>query len=364
MVAAMRLAAKSPDDMHGRLRVNNFDAVRLVLAMVVCLVHAAVLSLAAPLQWIHHVLSSRAAVESFFIVSGFLVFMSYDRSSSLASFASKRVRRLYPAYVTIVLLCAFGLVFMSATPGAYFGHGWLRYMATNLVFMNFLQPTLPGVFAGNPAPEINGALWSLKIEVSFYIAVPLIAALFRFGRARVLVGTYAISTVWALAFAHLAAGGNPLYSEVGRQLPGALRFFVVGAAAYYYLQFFERHIRPLLAGAVLVLLVNAVVPLVPLYPAALGTVVCFCALFGYLGNAGRYGDLSYGLYIVHFPILQILVATGLFSSAPWAALVIGVSAALAGAAIMWHLVEKRFLARSSHYVRANVNGVAVGAEKS
>jgi peptidoglycan/LPS O-acetylase OafA/YrhL len=97
-----------------RLTTNNFDLLRLLFAATVCLVHAHTLSGYQSLSWIPTLLSSDIAVQAFFVVSGFLIFMSYERSSSLASYTSKRVRRIYPAYFTIIMLCAASLWVVSS----------------------------------------------------------------------------------------------------------------------------------------------------------------------------------------------------------------------------------------------------------
>jgi len=183
---------------HPRLKENNFDLLRLLLAMVVCLVHAAELSGFEALRGLPGILSSKVAVQAFFVVSGFLIVMSYERSSSLTSYASKRLRRIYPAYFTIVMLCALGLVSVSQQPlQEYFSLAWLKYLTANLTFLNFLQSTLPGVFESNRMASVNGALWTLKIEVMFYVAVPLIVyCLRRFHRLSLLVLIYCFSVAY------------------------------------------------------------------------------------------------------------------------------------------------------------------------
>ena len=125
---------------HPRLRKNNFDLLRLLFAGVVCLVHSFELSGFEALHWTTRFFSSAVAVKSFFVVSGFLIFMSYERSTSLASYISKRIRRIYPAYFTIVILCAIGLVMVSSrSVNQYFSADWLKYVAANLSFLNFLS---------------------------------------------------------------------------------------------------------------------------------------------------------------------------------------------------------------------------------
>jgi peptidoglycan/LPS O-acetylase OafA/YrhL len=338
-----------------RLRRNNFDLIRLALAMIVCLVHAAELSEQSVLKPIGLFLSSKLAVDGFFVISGFLIFMSYERSSSLRSYLSKRAKRIYPAYLAIILLCAFGLLMVSELPAErYFSLAWLKYLLANLTFLNFFEPALPGVFVDNLLPTVNGALWTIKIEVMFYCSVPVIVWLARrFGRLPVLLGLFVLSSLYSAVLGYLwAQGQNELFVFLEKQLPGQLRYFLVGGLIYYYLPYFERHVKWLVPLAVALYVASVWLPLRLLEPVALGVAVVFVALYAYLGNFGKYGDFSYGAYICHFPIIQLLVHFGLFAISPWLGLAVSVSLTLVAAILMWHLVEKRFLLRSSHYVQA------------
>jgi peptidoglycan/LPS O-acetylase OafA/YrhL len=341
----------SPDS--ARLSRNNFDLLRLLFAATVCLVHSYELSGYSQLAWASNILSSDVAVKAFFVVSGFLIFMSYERSSSVRSYAEKRIRRIYPAYFLVVMLCAIGLAGISSkTPLQYFSFAWVKYVLANLSFLNFLQQTLPGVFDGNRLQAVNGALWTLKIEVMFYLSVPLFVWLFRrFGNLFIIALAYVASVAYSM-FCLWQAGrtGSDFYLELGRQLPGQLSYFMAGAFFYYHLPLFERRARYFLVGAVLILAANTQWSMPFLYPFALATVVAFFALFPYAGNFGKYGDFSYGLYIVHFPILQCLIHFGWLATHPWLFQTVGVLASLVASIAMWHLVEKRFLLRSNHYV--------------
>ncbi|HNK62954.1 MAG TPA: acyltransferase [Anaerolineales bacterium] len=342
-----------PED-NPRLKKNNFDLLRLIFAGMVCLVHANELSPHTSLRWISQVLSSELAVRSFFVVSGFLIFMSYERSTSLASYAGKRIRRIYPAYFAVVMLAALLMVFFSSKPPAdyFFSSDWFKYIAANLVFLNFIHPTLPGLFEANRFSAVNGALWTLKVEALFYIAVPLFVFFFRkFSSAAVIVFSYFFSVTYALMMTNLSARtGNPLYADLGHQLPGQLAYFLSGAFLYYHLDLFERQAAYFLTGAALVLIADRSYSLPFLEPFALAIVVVFFGLFLYVGNFGKYGDFSYGTYILHFPIIQVLVQEGVFADNPYLYLLTAVAFTLASAVLMWHGVEKRFLARSSHYI--------------
>lgn len=338
-----------------RLKRNNFDLLRLLFAGTVLLVHSRELSGFRELDIIAGILSSAVAVKAFFVVSGFLVFMSFERSGTIRSYASKRMRRIYPAYFTVVMLCALGLVAASSKSVAeYFGPAWIKYVLANLAFLNFLQPTLPGVFEANKVPAVNGALWTLKIEAMFYLAVPLFVFLFRrFARLPVLVVAYLCSVAYAGVLAMVAQRtGSEMYAELGRQLPGQLSYFMAGAFFYYFLPLFERRVAYFLAVAALVLAVDVAFPLPVLEPFALATVVVFFGLFLYVGNFGKFGDFSYGIYILHFPVIQLLLHASWLSQRPWYFLIAVLVVTTGGAIALWHLVEKRFLLRRSHYVVA------------
>jgi len=338
-----------------RLKVNNFDLLRVFFAMTVCLVHTYELSGFVQLTWIVKILSSEVAVKGFFVVSGFLIFMSYERSTSFQSYAGKRVRRIYPAYFTVVMACALGLVTISSnTIDHYFSFAWFKYIAANLSFLNFLQPALPEVFDSNKLVIVNGALWTLKIEVLFYLTVPLFSFLFRrYSTLAVIVLAYCISVAYSEYMINMAEqADSQLYKTLSRQLPGQLSYFMSGAFLYYFLQFFERNIRYFVPVAAFVLAADHIFPLPLLEPFALATAVVFFGLFLYVGNFGKYGDFSYGIYILHFPIIQLIIYFGWFKKSPWPFLILVVFLTTIGSIALWHLVEKKFLLRRSHYIEA------------
>jgi peptidoglycan/LPS O-acetylase OafA/YrhL len=78
-------------------------------------------------------------------------------------------------------------------------------------------------------------------------------------------------------------------------------------------------------------------------------VVFVFGFWRFLGNFAKYGDFSYGVYIVHWPVLQIMIVFGIATLNPAVFLLLSIFLIGLAALLMWHLVEKRFLASSSHY---------------
>jgi peptidoglycan/LPS O-acetylase OafA/YrhL len=327
---------------------NNFDLLRLLAALVVVGYHTAELTRIDSLQILAE-LGSRAALEVFFVISGFLVVQSAERSTSLGEYASKRVRRILPAYVAVVLLCVLGGAIVSSLAWRqYWSVTTLKYAISNLMFMNFLQPDLPGVFESNPWRSVNGSLWTIKVEVMFYAVVPLLVrAVRRFGSNRVGIVVYLLSALWFGVFTWLATRtGRTGYAEVAKQMPGQLMYFMAGAWLFYRRDWLVRN-GPLVGilGALSMLAVNVWnLPFVAPIAVASLTVV-FALVVPPLVRATRFGDLSYGLYIVHFPLLQTLIHYGAFDQ-PLAGLGTFAVLLLLCALASWHFVEAPFLRRN------------------
>lgn len=163
---------------------------------------------------------------------------------------------------------------------------------------------------------------------------------------------YVCSVVYSMAMEYMAnKNGAGSYLELQRQLSGQLAFFLAGAAGYYYFQHLAKHAQWLALFAVAAFALKSWLPWVAVQPVALGVLVIYVAcIFPYVGNFGKYGDFSYGIYIVHFPILQLLIAYGLFRESPWATLVVAAASVMTASILLWHFIEKPFLRKSSHYV--------------
>lgn len=321
---------------------NNFDLMRLILATSVVFLHFDHLAHNAEATAVlHHTnFISGRAVDAFFVISGFVVFMSFDCSRDLRKYAVSRFLRLYPAYLTVVLLvAALPFLLSSCGGGAAYGKTWIRYLATNLVFLNFLQPTLPCLFQTNFDSALNGSLWTLKIEVMFYLVVPLLFVLVRrFGAVLILAPIYLLSLAYFHGLMVLAErSGSGLYDTLSHQLPGQMSFFSVGVFLYVYYERFLTHLAWFFPLSVVALFFS-----VPgIEPIALGVFIIAAATAPkYHVDLAKLGDLSYGIYVFHFPIIQLFLQLHLFEGS-WISLFVAVLATTFVVALLsWRLIEQ------------------------
>ncbi len=290
---------------------NNFTPLRLALALLVVFGHFKLLSgtqePGVPFNF------ADAAVYAFFVVSGFLIAGSYERSSTLRGYLFRRVFRLYPMYACVVLAQAAVLAGAACQRDGFAAtiEPALRYVSVNLVFANFLQYDVGGVLDHLRVPGLNPSLWTLKIEIGFYFVAPLICEAKRRWGWPVLVALFLLSAGYSVALTH---GGE---LRLAKQLPGQLQYFIVGMALHYY----GAHFRPGTAWALAVgagfLVLWTFVPQPPpvLLPLLVGLFVAAVALW--LPAIGLGLDVSYSVYLLHGPVLQVLLWQHWFVDSPW-----------------------------------------------
>jgi peptidoglycan/LPS O-acetylase OafA/YrhL len=319
---------------------NNFDFLRVLLAFIVFVGHLGTLSASKDLKIFEHS-PIEIAVFGFFIVSGFLIARSYDRSSSLKSYLKKRIKRIVPAYLLVVFLCAILLSLVSTlTFSEYFSNTQVyKYLFWNSLFLNFKAPWLPGVF-GNQA--VNGALWTLKVEMSYYFCVPLLFLLFGKNnkyRNISLIILYFISLVYLNYF----EGLNKM--SMSKQLPGVLCYFIAGMLIYFNFDKFIQHKHKLFIIALATVWIDLIFHIKLFSPIMIGIIVLYIAYsFKFLNNFGKYGDFTYGIYIFHFPIIRTFTTLGLFEDYnPFVMAFICMLIVIAVGVSSWHFYEKRFL---------------------
>ena len=296
----------------------NMDLMRYVLAFGVFIAHYN--ELAGHSVW--YFISSFDCVGAFFALSGFLVYGSYEKSKSFRKYCADRARRILPPYFFIVILCALGLAFASSLPlSKYFSVlGFWQYLGANISFLNWLHPDLPGVFVGDEyvLPAVNGSLWTMKVEWSLYLSVPIVIwVINRFGLNRqktvmvIIVSSVLYRWILISLYDHTGIG---LLEILSRQFCGQLAYFYTGVLIYFYKYEFQAHLVKMFLIGLLLFVSVGYIPYGNIFisPVAVSILVLAVSLIKSTPNILRHRhNVSYEMYLFHFPLIQLLIFTGI-----------------------------------------------------
>ncbi|PUA97989.1 peptidoglycan/LPS O-acetylase OafA/YrhL [Acidovorax sp. 107] len=321
-------------------RINNFDALRMMAALLVIWSHQfALMGLTTPLFFGNE--PGAVGVVMFFAISGYLVSQSWMSDPDVRRFALRRALRIWPGLAVAVLLAVLvlGPLLTELPLAAYFRHPETRQHLGNLVLNTYTS--LPGVFTSNPHPSsVNGPLWTIPLEVGCYVGLAVLGAVGVLRWRWASVGGFLLLTTWLQ------------WRYRGPEFPQwsfALQYAIIFSLGATFAQW-QRFWRPSPWATALIFLAACGMLLqwgppilsgqAPLW--ALGGLAVIwgsCRTPGF-ASAGRFGDFSYGLYIYGFPVQQLVIWSFANQLSFPAAFALSVLGALALAVVSWHWVEK------------------------
>ncbi len=348
---------------------NNFDLVRLFAAAQVLVVHVVSFIPGMHDTLVLNALSLFPGVPIFFFISGYLISGSWLRHPEPAAYAAGRMLRIFPAlWVSGLFTLALLMLFYGGPLADNAGTAAMWLLMQN----SFLQSWNPAFLRGYGTGVANPVLWTIPVELAFYIALPLLCIVGqRLGRLRTVL---VVAGLVSFAIFHFVIDGldrseprELLLRKVLTQSPASfvtwMWMFLLGALAQLERVRLLRLVsgRFALFGA-LALVVGGLSLAVNLPPFlhlpgnevglvnALATSAASLSFaYSYPGLSQRLlggRDLSYGLYLFHMPIANALVAIGLVGAAGAAITIVG---AFACAFLSWTLIERRALAHKQRF---------------
>ena len=322
-------------------RRNSLNAIRLALAAWVIVSHSWVLSGRSSVpagfgdQYIGDI-----AVDGFFAVSGFLILGSRLASKSLLDFFWRRVLRIWPAYIVVLIFVAAVVapfaVFVLGN-GRYDPLGALGYVAKNAALV-VVQPGIPGSPVGIPEEgNWNAPLWTLAYEFACYIGIAVLATVLprRWlapALAVVLAGAVALNVVTTFTPIHLA---DPLIvlARLGA-------FFASGSLLLAMRERIPLNAAIGIASAVVVVGLVVVQRFDVFGGPFFAVLLLWLGIVLPLHKVGARNDISYGMYIYGYP-LQLLLAIVVGSAmSSWAFALVSIVIAVPFAMASWFLIEK------------------------
>ena len=156
-------------------RDNNFDLIRLFAAFQVVFLHSK--------GHLHikndyldlfsgYFFGFFPGVPIFFIISGFLIYASLDKNkNNIKQYMKNRILRIYPALWVCIAICA-SLLLLADNNNEIFSSGYFYlWLIGQGSFFQFYTPDILR-FWGVGTP--NGSLWTITIELQFYLLLPVL----------------------------------------------------------------------------------------------------------------------------------------------------------------------------------------------
>jgi len=311
-------------------RQNNFNAIRLIMALGVLYNHSFKLFNANGRQDAVNYLfgffdAGSFSVAVFFLISGMLLTQSFFNTQSRYKFILKRIFRIFPG----LLICLLFTVFVAGTLNTslplkqYFSdRAAYRYFYNIFLSNEVFAYNLPGVFTSNRSPfVVNGSLWTLPYELICYIFLFIIlsvlvffsaarytivrklftAALVVYFSAYLFNGLYIIGRIKGLS-----SGFSTNLSE-GNPAAFLFLFFGTGMVLYRFRNYIRLNYFLLLAICLLLGVshyfhVNALQHFLEVCTIVYGVIVLAGA--SWLHPVNFKLDPSYGIYLYAWPVQQ------------------------------------------------------------
>jgi peptidoglycan/LPS O-acetylase OafA/YrhL len=343
------------------LRKNNVDLVRLICALQIMFLHTGfhlkIQGQSAFIATIYRFLFLIPGIPILFAVSGYFIAMTYSRKPILKPYMRNRFLRMYPGLwaclaFTCISMTVFGFINLENIQKPQFW-GWLL---GQLTVGHFYTPSFfKGFSVGNP----NGSLWTIFVEVQFYILVPLVWYF-----AKNLRRFWYITTVMAIigivSSYYMPATGTMMHKFASITIIPYFPFFWIGITLYV----FADKVAPFIEGKGLWWLSAYIAFIIyfgflhrdyhfSYFPdmfsrvgMAFWAVACFSCAFTARHLTDKWlkgADFSYGIYIYHMPLVGIVLEAGLplTYTTFWGVIVGTILLAVAS----WFLVEKAALSR-------------------
>lgn len=291
-------------------RVGELDALRGLAALGVLAFHYTTFyqsqyGHAQPLPF--EFAAGNYGVHLFFMISGFVIFMTLERTRTAMDFVVSRFSRLFPAYWAAIATTA-AVVYTIGMPSQ-------RLPLHELL----LNPTMVQQVLG--AEHLDGSYWTLQIELFFYAQMLFWFALGLLPKIRWIIAGWLVLAVAYSAFEHRQAHFSYTLREL--LIVRDIALFALG------ILFYRMHRGGVNRTDVLLVLACLATIAYQQPPELLPVALACCAIFAmFLGGWLRWlargpflwlGGISYSLYLLHqaigFALIHRLEAAGVPSLA-------------------------------------------------
>lgn len=291
---------------------NNFNLLRLFAALQVVYTHS-IVHLGISNEYLvsfAKLLEHFPGVPIFFLISGYLITMSYDKNSDIKN----RILRIIPGlYVSFLI----GLIILW-----YFN----QFQGVNLLSIliwSFAQLTLfqfynPDFIRDFGVGVINGSLWTISVELIFYMILPIIYIFFKKDFYKRFIVLIIFSLIFYFYITEISTKTLMYEKLIAVSILPYLFYFLLGLLVYKNKDKLMKYIENkvllylILYEIIVYLTIDNFSYLV--LKQFVFTVLVFSAIFSYKSlsyKLMKHNDFTYGIYIYHMLIVNIFVELGM-----------------------------------------------------
>lgn len=304
-------------------------------------------------------------VNIFYFISGFLIWHSCEKlNGNIQSFYRNRFFRIYPGLWVAFACSLFALMILGQLNDVWSNKipfaGWVF---SQLTFFHYYTP---GMFRDYGCGTPNGVLWTVVVEVQFYLLVPFlwreINRVKTRGSKNLIL--FLLATV-SFCFNHLEESWNLPYIVFKGLYFSVFNFFYLfclGILCYINLAGIYQFLKKYGIWIMLIYLLYAAyftwqgIQLNRYHAETFSLItntLLAASVFSFAFSPQkisptliRSNDFSYGFYLYHMPIINVLLTF----SISWFTPIIFWIAALTFAILSWYVVERPFIKKKSLHV--------------
>lgn len=339
--------------MTREFKVNNFDLLRLFAALEVLFLHSYP-HLHLPYPAFFKVVLNFPGVTMFFVMSGFLISASLERNRDLGIYFKNRVLRIFPALWTCIILSV--IVISLVTSISFFRVQAIYWFFAQLAGLIYT----PGFLKEFGFGSYNGSLWTIPLELQFYVVLPVLYFIITKISSKRNVQTIGIAitcAVFCLITYVLKVHFDPDNFSFNH-IPKILRYsFIPNIYLFLFgvlLQRLEIYKSDWIYGKGVFwlagyLVVSYLVPtsnttyIFKLLCLGVTTISLAYTLPALSNKLLKGNDISYGVYIYHGLVLGVIVQLKLFNNAQYILVILLCSVLLA--TLSWVFIEKPIMKR-------------------
>jgi peptidoglycan/LPS O-acetylase OafA/YrhL len=302
-------------------------------------------------------------VPIFFFISGFLISKSYENSLNIISYVQNRILRIYPALIICVSISILSVWLLGYFKNTNVGiSDILVWFSAQVSIIQFYNPSFMRAYG---VGTLNGSLWTITVELQFYILVPILYRLFSLGKGN----EKNISMIALVVFFLML---NILFNVFEVKYSKMIVYKLLGISFIPYFYMFLTGIFVQKNFDLIGKYLENQAPVIFILYCSLALLIKKANLF-YIGSQInpltfmllvptifslayskrelslrllKKNDVSYGIYIYHMPIVNAMIYLGV--SRTIHSQVLALSSALLIAVVSWFFIEKPSLMLKKH----------------